>query len=805
MPSDLVDRLRGVKSSQAIKVPCRVATTANIALSGEQTIDGVAVVEGDRVLVKNQSTASENGIYEVKTSTWRRAPDWDGVGDVTTGTRVYVTAGSTNKGEWVVTTTGTITIGTTSVAFAGGTFDKNIDTSDDITEGSTKLFVRALGVAPTLSTDLTSAINAAFAAVSSGAIVIPPGDYRVDGKIIIANKSDANNSSQSNLEILAFGARFINSVAVAGDVVLELDDCKYLRIHGLEVKAANGAKVLFDGFWTGELSHVKTGGLIWSFGEANYDTFESHYWSKFTRCDLLAIELHTGTTGGDRTEFNSDIFDTCRIGPRSELSETGAAYALSIYGTHGPQSITFLNCDLSYYTTGLIYVDQTITNASHVTFIGGYLDTGLIGMDADAKNLAVNCYHVHAPNSLSLDASRLIPASKQHLDFYAGAHNGSRHPTSSFNLVKNGDLRDGSTDITLSSGGAGITATPTSGNHGLFRQHVNIVTAASRTATFTTIPVPFDGHYAWTVVIRNNGDALRAVFTVNGTDTTFDAITIPSDGEWTIASFTNLNSVAAGDVLAMRIFAASTTNLDYDIAYVGCTYGRIGQLYAPLHPLAGSLQIPDSAKDHRLSVASGTDLSANRTLTLTTGDADRTLDISAANVTISSAAATVLDDASVRAMCATLGTPYRLGSSAVKVSHTGDTNETTLVTINVPAGAMGANGFLMITWHASATNNANTKTWRWKLGGTTLRSVANASSLNLREQFNIHNRNSASSQIAGGPNSSMISGFGTTTGAWITGSVDTSAAVDLVLTGQLATGTDEIAIESYSVFLVYVA
>ncbi len=129
--SNVVDRLRGVKSSLAIKVPCRVATTANITLSGEQTIDGVAVVgasgstAADRVLVKNQTTASENGIYEVSTGTWRRAPDWDGIGDVVTGTRVYVTAGTANSGEWVVTTTGEITIGTTSVAFA-------LELADDI-------------------------------------------------------------------------------------------------------------------------------------------------------------------------------------------------------------------------------------------------------------------------------------------------------------------------------------------------------------------------------------------------------------------------------------------------------------------------------------------------------------------------------------------------------------------------------------------------------------------------------------------------------------------------------------------------
>lgn len=49
----------------------RVATTANVTLSGEQTIDGVACVEGDYVLVWQQSTAAKNGVYEVRGSNWR--------------------------------------------------------------------------------------------------------------------------------------------------------------------------------------------------------------------------------------------------------------------------------------------------------------------------------------------------------------------------------------------------------------------------------------------------------------------------------------------------------------------------------------------------------------------------------------------------------------------------------------------------------------------------------------------------------------------------------------------------------------
>ncbi len=118
MASTVTDRLAS-GSGVALKAPCRVATTANITLSGEQTIDGVAVVAGDRVLVKEQTTGSEDGIYICRASAWDRAPDWDGVDDVVTGTLVFITAGSTLSLKlYRVTTTGTITPGTTEVAFA---------------------------------------------------------------------------------------------------------------------------------------------------------------------------------------------------------------------------------------------------------------------------------------------------------------------------------------------------------------------------------------------------------------------------------------------------------------------------------------------------------------------------------------------------------------------------------------------------------------------------------------------------------------------------------------------------------------
>jgi len=116
--STQIDRLGGAKGSLAYKAPVRVATTANITLSGTQTIDGIAVVSEDRVLVKDQDTGSENGIYIAKTTAWVRAKDMDGSGDVVRGTRVDVQYGSLGPGTYVLTTADTITIGTSTLTFS---------------------------------------------------------------------------------------------------------------------------------------------------------------------------------------------------------------------------------------------------------------------------------------------------------------------------------------------------------------------------------------------------------------------------------------------------------------------------------------------------------------------------------------------------------------------------------------------------------------------------------------------------------------------------------------------------------------
>ena len=99
------------------KEAVRATTTANITLTGTQTIDGVAVVANDRVLVKNQTTPNQNGIYLVAAGAWTRATDADAVGDLEQAT-VFVSEGTTQADTaWTCSTDGPITPGTTATTW----------------------------------------------------------------------------------------------------------------------------------------------------------------------------------------------------------------------------------------------------------------------------------------------------------------------------------------------------------------------------------------------------------------------------------------------------------------------------------------------------------------------------------------------------------------------------------------------------------------------------------------------------------------------------------------------------------------
>ena len=139
-----------------VKASVRAATTANITLSNTQTVDGVALSVGDRVLVKNQSTGSQNGIYVVASSSWTRATDFDNSPDVevSPGTFFFVEEGTTQADNgYVVSNDTAITIGTTAITFSQFSGAGQITAGAGLTKSGNTLDVVGTANRITVNTD----------------------------------------------------------------------------------------------------------------------------------------------------------------------------------------------------------------------------------------------------------------------------------------------------------------------------------------------------------------------------------------------------------------------------------------------------------------------------------------------------------------------------------------------------------------------------------------------------------------------------------------------------------------------------
>lgn len=165
-----------IKQSLDVKQSVRAATTANItiatALNNGDTIDGVTLATGDRVLVKNQTTGSENGIYVVG-ATPARSDDADTSADVTAGMFVFVTEGTANGDNgFILTTNDTITLGTTALSFTQFSGAGQITAGDGLTKSGNTISVNADDDTIGISGDLVGLKGLENTAMSLGDLLI---------------------------------------------------------------------------------------------------------------------------------------------------------------------------------------------------------------------------------------------------------------------------------------------------------------------------------------------------------------------------------------------------------------------------------------------------------------------------------------------------------------------------------------------------------------------------------------------------------------------------------------------------------
>lgn len=157
--SDLTQLQKAIQTLAAsdVKRTVRVATTGAIALSGVQTIDGVALVAGNRVLVKDQAAGSQNGIYTVAAGAWVRALDANESAEYVPGHLVIVESGTAHGGAvWQLSNTTLPTLGTTALVYTrvfgktgvvAGTYRSvTIDAQGRVTAGSNPTTLDGYGI-----------------------------------------------------------------------------------------------------------------------------------------------------------------------------------------------------------------------------------------------------------------------------------------------------------------------------------------------------------------------------------------------------------------------------------------------------------------------------------------------------------------------------------------------------------------------------------------------------------------------------------------------------------------------------------
>lgn len=212
------------RSGLDVKASCRVASTATLTLSGTQTIDGVAVIAGDRVLVKNQTTASENGIYDVAAGAWTRSTDSGTSLQFNSGAFTFIEEGTIGAGKgFVLTTPNPITLGTTSLAFtlfsssgsisaganlsfSGTTLNVGVDGSSITTNGSNQLAIHTSWIGQSAITTLGTITTGTWSAT---AISLAKGG--TGGDLSAAADGSIFKKSGTGLIAATAGTDFLNS------------------------------------------------------------------------------------------------------------------------------------------------------------------------------------------------------------------------------------------------------------------------------------------------------------------------------------------------------------------------------------------------------------------------------------------------------------------------------------------------------------------------------------------------------------------------------------------------------------------
>jgi len=338
------------------KNACQVATTVNITLSGLQSIDSYTTLSGDRVLVKNQSTQANNGIYVASSSAWTRATDMDTWSEVPGAYTVILNGGQSSTG-WVCIATATGTINVTAMPWSQFSLNATY----------------YAGTGLSLSSNIFSITNTGVTAASYGSA---------------SQSLTAIVNAQGQLTSLAAQSIAISNAQVSGLGTMSTQNANSVSITGGSI---TGTTISGS---TGAFTTLSASGVITSTVTTGTAPFTV---SSTTAVSNLSIGGNAATATTASSVTNALTFNNLGAGDSSGTTFNGSAARILSYNSIGAPSTTGTNATGTWgisvtgnagtVTNGVV-TTGSYANPSWITSILGSIVSGAVTSATTATNLA---------------------------------------------------------------------------------------------------------------------------------------------------------------------------------------------------------------------------------------------------------------------------------------------------------------------------------------------------------------------------------------------------------------------------------
>lgn len=377
----------------ATKEPVRSVSTTNLVLSGTQTVTGVALVAGDRILVTGQTAGAENGPYLVAVGAWTRTTDMDTSAKAKSGSSFRVTEGTEAESGWVLATDGVITLGTTALVFSkytggagiiGGAGVVLTGNTLDVVSANAGLLVNADNVA--LTVDPTGA----NLEVAAGGLRIKRG---TTGQILVGNASgdptlvamsgDAtiNNTGAVTIGTGAVTTAKMASIGAANILVgaVTTGNPTAVAMSGDATIATTGAVTIATGaVTTAKMASIGAGNILVGAVTTGNPTAVAMS-GDATISTTGAVTIGTGAVSA--TKLASDAVTTIKILDGNvtlpKLGSIGAAKIIVGAVTTGNPTAVDMTGDATISNTGVVTVASTVAKPA-TNYVNAETPTGTI-------------------------------------------------------------------------------------------------------------------------------------------------------------------------------------------------------------------------------------------------------------------------------------------------------------------------------------------------------------------------------------------------------------------------------------------